>query len=413
MSPAQDTTISACRSCGGSQLVVFLDLGDSPIADGLVESPPPPGPDPRFPLRLSFCDDCALVQLLDTLPPATLFCRDYPYFSSVSESWLRHSRLHALNLIAVKRLHPGSLVVEVASNDGYLLRYFADRGIRVLGIDPAEGPAQAARELGIETIGDFFGQDLAQDLRAAGNEADLIIANNVLAHVRDPLDFVRGLKTLIRPDGLLSIEFPYVRDLIEQGEYDTIYHQHLCYFSLIAVARLLATAGFHVNEVIRLPTHGGSLRIYAGLQETRNASVRALMEEEHRIGLDRLGFYSKFGDFVKTHSARLSDLLWDLKSKGHSIAGYGAAAKACTLLNYCGIDAGTLSYLADRNPHKHGKLMPGVRLPIVPAERLAEDQPDFALLLSWNLREEILHQQSDYRDRGGKFILPLPELSIV
>jgi SAM-dependent methyltransferase len=402
-----------CRSCGGSSLRVFLDLGDSPIADGLVANPPPPEPDPVYPLKVAFCEDCTLVQLTETLPPELLYCRDYPYYSSVSRSWLDRSRRHALQLIRQRSLDKTSLVVEAASNDGYLLRNFAEQGIPVLGLDPAEGPAQVARGAGLETLGEFFGSEVAQELASSRGRADLIIANNVLAHVADTRDFVQGLRTLVKPDGLVSIEVPYVRDLIDHGEFDTIYHQHLCYFSLTAVKTLLETAGLVIKDVIRLPTHGGSLRIYAGPEKGQSSAVAELASEEHEVGLDRFSYYELFGARVKSDCGKLVALMQDLKSRGQRLAGYGAAAKACTLLNYCRIGTETLDYLVDLNPHKHGKFMPGIRIPIVPVERLNRDHPDYTLLLAWNLREEILEQEFSYRSRGGRFIVPLPQLSIV
>jgi len=403
----------SCRSCGQSGLRVFLDLGKTPIADGLVGEPLPPEPDPVFPLELAFCPHCALVQILETVPKETLFCRGYPYFSSTSDSWLEHSYQHAVALIKRQHLGSHSLVVEVASNDGYLLRNFAQQGIPVLGIDPANGPASAARELGIETLGEFFTDAVAQDLVNRGLQADLIVANNVLAHVADTPDFVRGLKTLLKPDGLISIEVPYIRDLIDQGEFDTIYHQHLCYFSLTSMSALFASHGLHVNEVIRLSSHGGSLRVYAGTDNHPSQNVTNLLKEEREIGLDRPGYYLEFSHRVRLIRTTLVSFLSGLKHEGECIAGYGAAAKACTLLNYCGIGKEILDFIVDRNPHKHGLYMPGVRIPIAHPDRLLERKPDYVLLLPWNLAHEILLQQREYRSRGGKFIIPLPQLRVV
>jgi SAM-dependent methyltransferase len=316
-------------------------------------------------------------------------------------------------LIEQRRLGENSLVVEVASNDGYLLRHFAERRISVLGVDPAKGPARAARELGIETLDEFFGSEVAARLSRLGRKADVILANNVLAHVADPLDFVQGLRTLIRTNGVVSIEVPYVRDLVDHLEFDTIYHQHLCYFSLSSISRLLKSADLYVQDVTRLTTHGGSLRIYAGTRNRPSQEVEKLARSEYETGLDQFGYYKSFSRLVDANCARLMSLLNALISSGNRIVGYGAAAKACTLLNYCGIDTEILAYLADLNPNKHGKLMPGVRIPIVPAERLTIDRPDYVLLLAWNLREEILGQQAKYRKQGGQIILPLPELDVV
>ena len=369
--------------------------------------------DPQFPLEAVFCSKCSLVQILETLPPEVLFCNNYLYFSSVSDYWLEHSRQHADALVERLHLCQESLVIEVASNDGYLLQNFAQRGIPVLGIDPAEGPAAAARKIGIETLGDFFTEDLAKKLKNHRGPADLIIANNILAHVANPLDFVKGLRELVKDNGVISIEVPYVRDLVDHGEFDTIYHQHLCYFSLTSIIGLLEENDLFVNDVFRLSSHGGSLRVYASIDSFRSANVDQLAKQERDTGLDRFDYYSGFGSRVKLIRFELASFINDLKAAGKSIAGYGAAAKACTLLNYCGIGRDALDFIVDRNPQKHGMYMTGVHVKIVSPVHLLQEQPDYVLLLCWNLADEILRQQTDYRERGGKFIIPVPQLNVL
>jgi hypothetical protein len=409
----ESTTIDACRSCGHTALETFLDLGNLPVADGLIRPGQLENPDPRYPLVLALCPHCALVQILETVAPDLLFCNDYPYYSSVSDYWLDHCRRHAETLIRQRGLDGSSLVVEVASNDGYMLRNFAAAGIPVLGIDPATGPAGIARRAGIETLDAFFSEALARGLRDEHGAADLVLANNILAHVADSRDLVAGLRTMIGGHGLISIEVPYVRDLIDHGEFDTIYHQHLCYFSLSSIINLLATADLTVLDVSRLPSHGGSLRVYAGIGGQPSGAVSSLLAEENELGLNRLEYHTAFSARVRSIRDDLNALLAGIKEEGASIAGYGAAAKACTLLNFCGIDGSTIDFIVDRNPHKHGLFMPGVRLPIFGPERLLAEQPDYALLLCWNLADEILEQQREYRARGGRFIVPLPQLRIL
>ena len=405
----------ACRSCGARSLATVLSLGRTPLANRLLAREQLDEPEPTYPLTLACCASCSLVQILETVPPEILF-REYAYFSSYSDTMLRHAEAIARRLIETRRLSGESRVVELASNDGYLLQYFVKEGIPVLGIEPAENVARVARETrGVRTLAEFFGVGLAGRLREAGEPADVIIANNVLAHVADLNGFVAGIRVLLKDDGVAVIEVPYVKEMIDRVEFDTIYHEHLCYFSLAALTRLFERHGLAVEAVERIPVHGGSLRLFvvprAALGD--DGGVRALAAEEERWGVDRLGFYQGFGQVVASLRERLRALLHDLRRAGRRLAAYGAAAKGSTLLNYCGIGAETLEFVVDRSPYKQGRYMPGVRLPIHPPARLVEALPDYVLLLTWNLAEEIVEQQAEYRRRGGRFIVPVPEPRVV
>lgn len=406
-------TRTTCRSCDASELVTFLQLGDLPLSDGFLTEADLAREEDRYPLDVVFCRKCTLVQILETVPPQTLFGDDYPYFSSFTDALLEHSRRNVEGLIERKGLDDGSLVVELASNDGYLLQYYVQRGIPVLGIDPAPGPAHAAEERGVPTLNTFFTVELARQLRADGRRADVLHANNVLAHVEDTNGFVEGIREVLAPDGLAVIEVPYVRDLIDHCEFDTIYHEHLCYFSVHALCALFRRHSLHLNEVERLAIHGGSLRLFVEPVERTGESVRTLLEEERGAGLTEAGYYRDFSARVDGIREELRSLVAGLKQQGARMAAYGAAAKGTILLNSTGIDAGTLEWVADRNTHKQGLYVPGVRIPIVDPSRLLEEQPDYVLLLPWNFRDEILEQQAEYRRRGGKFIIPVPEPEIV
>ncbi|WP_425092188.1 NAD-dependent epimerase/dehydratase family protein [Tropicimonas sp. S265A] len=410
---AQDAASCACISCGTSGLLPVLDLGPMPRSDGLLRADDLKRSENLVPLRLAFCPVCSLSQLLEVRPPEEMFGDDYVYFSSVSEDLLKHSRDHAADLIASHDLGPDSLVVEVASNDGYMLTNFRDAGVPTLGIDPAPEPARIAREKGIETINDFFGKALATRLVAERRRADLIIANNVVAHVEEQNDLVAGMAALVSETGAVVVEFPYVRDLIDHGEFDTIYHEHRCYFSLSSAQSLFERHGLHIRDVRRLSIHGGSLRITFGKTGARSETVSALLDEERALGLDRLAFYEGFADKVRGFRSRARQMIGDLKASGARIAAYGAAAKGTIMLNYLGIDGRVIDYAVDKNPAKQGRFMPGVRVPIVGPEVLQTDPPDVLILLPWNFRDEIVRQQQDFLARGGRIVVPIPDLEIV
>lgn len=406
--------ITVCRSCSEPSLIPILDLGKTPLADRLLtEAELATDDEILVPLEVVFCSSCGLVQITETVDPEILFCRNYPYFSSVSPSLMEHFRKSAENLVARRNLGPDSLVIEAASNDGYMLRHFAAAGVPVLGIDPADGPAAKAQAAGVPTLNTFFTKELARELSEGGRQADVFLANNVLAHVADLNGFVSGIALLLRDTGMAVIECPYLLDLIEHREFDTIYHQHLCYFSVASLVHLFRRHGLNLADIEQVALHGGSLRLFVDKGKTSSDKVKAMLAHEEKIGATRVDFYKAFADRVADLKRSLMGTLAELKTQGKSIVGYGAPAKGCTLMAYCGIDRTHLDYLVDLNPVKHGRYMGGNRLRIEPVAKLAEAKPDYALILSWNFADEIIKQQTPYLTAGGHFIVPIPELKVV
>jgi SAM-dependent methyltransferase len=402
-----------CRSCDGGRFATVIDLGAMPLANALVDPGTANGPEPRYPLHVVLCQDCSLVQITETVPPDALFS-DYLYFSSVSDTAVTSAKQIAERLIGTQSLGSASLVIEPASNDGYLLRHYRDRGIPVIGIEPAANIARIAQADGIPTRCTFFGIEEAARLSAEGIRCDVFHANNVLAHVADLNGFVAGIKTVLAPKGVAVIEVPYLRDLIESAEFDTIYHEHLCYFSATALAHLFLRHKLLLADVERIPIHGGSLRLFVmhvGAQQ--QSTVSTMLEEEEKLGITRAAYYADFAGRIERLRRDLVSLLRDLKARGHSIAAYGASAKGATLLNFFGLGRDVLDFVADRSRVKQGKLTPGLHLPILPPDALVQSRPDYCLLLTWNFADEILEQQAAYRDGGGKFVVPIPQVRIV
>jgi SAM-dependent methyltransferase len=405
--------ITNCRSCGWDDLRVILDLGSQPIANALLSEEELGGPEARFALAVAFCPACALLQVTETVPANILYRRDYPYFSSSSPALLKHSADHVEALASKYGLGPRSLVIEVASNDGYLLRNFVDRGVGCLGIDPADGPVTRANAIGVPTIHDFFGSRCAEKLASDGKLADVMIANNVVAHVDDINDFVAGFARLLKPTGAAVFEFAYALDMIEHCEFDTIYHEHLFYHTLHGLAPLFKRHGLYLNDVERLRIHGGSLRLTVSRRPARSVKLDALFAHEAALGVNKGSFYNDFADRVRALRDSLAGLLISERAKGKRIACYGAAAKGATMVNYLDLGERFFEFVADANAYKQGKYMPGQRIPIRPPDQLVADQPDYVLLLVWNFAGEVMRQQATYRERGGSFIIPVPEPYIV
>ncbi|MBW8876792.1 MAG: methyltransferase domain-containing protein [Acidobacteria bacterium] len=409
----------ACRFCGAPLSHVFVDLGSQPLANSYLEPEDLGKAETFLPLCVYVCGECFLVQLPEEERPEAIFS-DYAYFSSYSESWLRHAEAYATAMVERFGLGAGHQVIEVASNDGYLLRWFAERGIPALGIEPAANVAAAAEAAGIPTLVKFFGAATARELAAAGTRADLLVGNNVLAHVPDLNDFVAGLKILLAPTGVLTMEFPHLLRLMAEDQFDTIYHEHYSYFSLSTVRRVFAAHGLTLFDVEELPTHGGSLRVYCRHAcHAEDASKRIgervvdLLAREAADGFSRLETYRSFDERVRRVKRGLLRFLIEAREEGRSIAGYGAPAKGNTLLNYCGVRTDFLDFTVDRSPHKQGRFLPGTRIPIHGPDRLREARPDYVLILPWNLKEEIMEQMADVRSWGGRFVVAIPEVKVL
>ncbi len=418
----EDVEVSArshgprCRFCDARLSTVFVDLGMSPLSNDYLTEDALSRSEMFYPLCAYVCDACFLVQVEAFAAPERIF-GDYAYFSSYSESWLDHARAFAAGACDRFKLGPQSLVIEAASNDGYLLQHFQRAGVPVLGIEPARNVAEVARQKNIPTLNRFMGTTLAGELAAEGKQADLLVGINVFAHVPDLHDFTAGLARLLKPEGTLCLEFPHLLRLMEGRQFDTIYHEHFSYFSLATASRVLAKHGLAVFDVEELPTHGGSLRLYAchaALAPARNtAAPQRILSDEMRYRLDRLEPYRGFAEAVRATKRRLLRFLIDVRERGERVVGYGAPAKGNTLLNYCGIREDLLAYTVDLNPRKQGRFLPGTHIPIHSPERIAETRPEWVLILPWNLRDEIVSQMAHIRSWGGKFVVPVPQVEVI
>jgi SAM-dependent methyltransferase len=406
---------SSCRSCGLELHYTFVDLGMSPLCESYVSIGQLNSMEPFYPLHVYVCERCFLVQLLEYVSPGEIFS-DYAYFSSFSDSWLEHARAYTSMAVERFKLSSESRVVEIASNDGYLLQYFVERRIPVLGIEPAANVAQFAERKGVPSVVKFFGEATARELASQGKRADLLLGNNVLAHVPDINDFVKGMKILLKSSGVITMEFPHLMRLMEENQFDTIYHEHFSYLSYSTVEKIFAAHGLTLFDVEEIPTHGGSLRIFARHEEDGSKpmcdSVAQLRGREEIAGFSRLDHYLSFTEKVKETKRKLLDFLLSAKRKGASIVGYGAPGKGNTLLNYCGIRTDFLDYVVDRSPHKQGKFLPGTHIPILHPDRIRETRPDYVLILPWNLKSEVMEQNAYIREWGGQFVVPIPEVRI-
>jgi SAM-dependent methyltransferase len=408
-------TRSNCRHCGGP-LAEFIDLGMSPLCESFLAEEQLNTMEPFYPLAAYVCGDCMLVQLQEYVAPEHIFS-EYAYFSGYSDAWLDHARRYVEMITDRLRLGPKSRVIELGSNDGYLLQFFVERGIPVVGIDPAANVARDAEARGVKTLVKFFGADTARELAEAGLQADLVLGNNVLAQVPNLNSFVEGIGIILKPNGVCTIEFPHLLQTMEGNQFDQIYHEHFSYFSALTAERIFDAHGMRIFDVEELWTHGGSLRLYichtGNVNYPNSSAVSELMQREQKAGLHRLETYANFAEQVRATKRKLLSFLIEAKSSGKSIAGYGAPGKGNTLLNYCGIRTDFLDYTVDRNPYKHGKYLPGSRIPIFSTEKISETKPDYLLILPWNLKEEIARQLDYTRTWGAKLVIPIPEVQIM
>ena len=406
---------AVCRSCGAADLCEVLSLGDTPLANALLTKSQLRVPEPCYPLDLVFCRLCSLVQITKSVPPADLF-GEYLYFSSVSDTMVAHASKLVQRVIRERQLDENSLAAEIASNDGYLLQAYKQARIPIVGVEPATNIAAVALEKNIPTVCDFFSSQLVDKLIEDYGRADVIHANNVLAHVPDLNGVVYGIRRFVKNSGVIIVEVPYVRDMVDGTEFDTVYHEHLCYFSVTALTRLFKRHGLVIHDVERLKIHGGSLRIFSGIDDYAtkpSQNVEQLLEQEVKEHIAQSEFYLTFAERVEVLKVELVTLLHELRDAGKKVAAYGASAKGSTLLNYFGIDATVIEFVVDRSPVKQGRYTPGTHIPIREPEALLEERPDYVLLLTWNFEEEVLRQQEVYRRDGGKFIIPIPTLRVV
>jgi SAM-dependent methyltransferase len=404
-----------CRFCGEPLHNTFADLGMTPLCQKHVKPEQLNDPETYYPLHALVCASCWLVQLGEYATPEEIFAQEYAYFSSYSDTWLAHAKAYAGMMTKRRSLGKESLVVEIASNDGYLLQYFVEGGIPVLGVEPAANVADVARERGIRTEVVFFGTKSSRDLRDRFGGADVLLGNNVLAHVPDLNDFVEGMRVMLNPDGVITMEFPHLMQLVEHNQFDTIYHEHFSYFSFTTVERVFAAHGITLFDVEELPTHGGSLRIYgrhAAAADPVHARVADLKARESAWGVQSLDRYRAFNETVRATKRNILAFLIDAKASGKRVVGYGAPGKGNTLLNYCGIGTDFLDFTVDRSPHKQNTFTPGMHIPIHAPERIREARPDYVFILPWNLKDEIMKQMAFIREWGGKFVVPIPEVRI-